>query len=65
MKEVSIDVESGEKSTRDFTEQEIQQVKQTTDIEKTVNDEAIVKSAQKNALITKLGLTAEEAKLLF
>jgi len=65
MKEVSIDVESGEKSTRDFTEQEIQQVKQTTDIEKAVNDEAIAKSAQKNALITKLGLTAEEAKLLF
>jgi len=65
MKEVSIDVESGEKSTRDFTEQEIQQVKQTTDIEKAVNDEAIVKSAQKNALIAKLGLTAEEAKLLF
>lgn len=65
MKEVSIDVESGEKSTRDFTEQEIQQVKHTTDIEKAVNDEAIAKSTQKIALIAKLGLTVEEAKLLF
>lgn len=65
MKEISIDVQSGAKSTRDFTNDEIEQIKQTSEIEKGVNDNALAKLAAKNALFTKLGITAEEGKLLF
>lgn len=64
MKEISIDVQSGQKSTRDFTDEEIEQIKQTSEIEKAVNDNALAKLAAKNALFTKLGITAEEGKLL-
>lgn len=64
MKETCIDVESGEKSTRDFTAEEIEQIKETSEIEKAVNDNAIAKLAAKNALFIKLGITAEEGKLL-
>lgn len=65
MKEISIDVQSGAKSTRDFTNDEIEQIKQTSEIEKAVNDNVLAKLAAKNDLFTKLGITAEEGKLLF
>ncbi len=64
MKEISIDVQSGQKLTRDLTAEEIEQIKQTSEIERAVNDNALAKLAAKNALFTKLGITAEEGKLL-
>jgi hypothetical protein len=64
MKEVSIDVQTGEKSTRDFTAEEIEQIKEIKEIEKAVNDNTLAKLAAKNALFVKLGITQDEAKLL-
>jgi hypothetical protein len=64
MKETTIDVQTGEKSTRDLTPDEVDQIKQTSEIEKAVNAESIAKLAAKNALFVKLGITQDEAKLL-
>lgn len=64
MKEAIIDVQTGEKTTRDFTDVEIEQIGITSEIEQTVNADAIAKLAAKNALFAKLGITAEEGKLL-
>jgi hypothetical protein len=64
MKETIINVQTGEKSTRDFTAEEIEQIKETSKIEKAVNENAVAKLAAKNALFTRLGITAEEGKLL-
>jgi hypothetical protein len=64
MKETTIDVQTGEKSTRDLTPAEVDQIKQTSEIEKAVNAESIAKLAAKNALFVKLGITQDEAKLL-
>jgi hypothetical protein len=64
MKEAIIDVQTGQKTTRDFTDVEIEQIGITSEIEQTVNADAIAKLAAKNALFAKLGITAEEGKLL-
>lgn len=64
MKEAIIDVQTGEKTTRDFTDVEIEQIGITSEIEQTVNADAIAKLAAKNDLFAKLGITAEEGKLL-
>ena len=64
MKETIVDVQTGEKTTRDLTDLEIEQIEITKQIEQTVNAKAIANAAAKNALFTKLGITAEEGKLL-
>ena len=64
MKEAIVDVQTGEKSTRDLTDLEIEQIQVTKEIEQTVNAEAVAKLAAKTALLAKLGITAEEGKLL-
>jgi hypothetical protein len=64
MKEAIVDVQTGEKSTRDLTDVEIEQIRQTSEIEKTVNDNAAAKLQSKAALFEKLGITTEEARLL-
>lgn len=64
MKETIVDVQTGEKTTRDLTAVEIEQIEMTNEIEENVNAEAIAKLAAKTALFAKLGITAEEGKLL-
>jgi hypothetical protein len=64
MKEAIVDVQTGEKSTRDLTDFEIEQIQVTKEIEQTVNAEAVAKLTAKIALFAKLGITAEEGKLL-
>ena len=64
MKETIVDVQTGEKTTRDLTDLEIEQIEITKQIEQTVNENAIAKVVAKTALFAKLGLSAEEGKLL-
>lgn len=67
MKEISIDVQSNAKSTRDLTAEEIEQIVITSEIEKSVNDNALAKSTAKadaQAKLAALGLTADDLKAL-
>jgi predicted NUDIX family NTP pyrophosphohydrolase len=64
MKEVSIDVQTGEETSRDLNAQEVAQIGVWSKIEEIVQDEENKRLAAKNSLIEKLGLTADEAKLL-
>ena len=67
MKETIIDVKTEEKTTRDFTAIEIEQIVITSEIEKSVNDNALAKSAAKadaQAKLAALGLTADDLKAL-
>ncbi len=64
MKETTVDVQTGEESTRDFTAEEVKQIADTSAIENAVNADAIAKLEAKSALFSKLGITKEEAKLL-
>lgn len=64
MKEISIDVSTGEKSERELTEDEMLKIEQTAAIEKKVDEAAISKLNARLALFDKLGLTADEGKLL-
>lgn len=64
MKEVSIDVQTGEETSRDFNAEEVAQIGVWSKIEEKVQDEQNKKSVLKNSLIEKLGLTADEATLL-
>jgi len=64
MKETTIDVQTGEESTRDFTVEEVRQIADSSAIENAVDAAAIAKLEAKAALFSKLGITKEEAKLL-
>jgi hypothetical protein len=64
MKETTVNVQTGEESTRDFTAEEVKQTTDCSVIENAVNAAAIAKLEAKAALFNKLGITEEEAKLL-
>ena len=67
MKEISIDVQSNAKSTRDLTAEEIEQIVITSEIEKLINDNAVSQLAAKadaQAKLAALGLTADDLKAL-
>jgi hypothetical protein len=64
MKEVSIDVQTGAETSRDLNAEEVAQIGVWSKIEEKVQDEQNKKSVLKNSLIEKLGITADEAKLL-
>jgi 5-deoxy-D-glucuronate isomerase len=59
-----IDVTSGEVITREATAEEIAQIKIDADVELTRRNELEAKIAQRQALLDRLGITADEAKLL-
>ena len=64
MKEVSIDVKTGEETSRDFNAEEVAQIGVWSKIEEKVQSEQNKKSVLKKSLIEKLGLTSDEAALL-
>jgi hypothetical protein len=64
MKEVSIDVQTMAETSRDLSAEEVAQIGVWSKIEEKVQDEEKKRLAAKNSLIEKLGLTADEAKLL-
>jgi hypothetical protein len=64
MKEISIDVQTGTETSRDLNAEEVAQIGVWSKIEEKVQDEQNKKSVLKNSLIEKLGITADEAKLL-
>jgi hypothetical protein len=64
MKEISIDVQTGAETSRDLNAEEVAQIGVWSKIEEKVQDEENKRVAAKNSLIEKLGLTADEAKLL-
>jgi hypothetical protein len=59
-----IDVTSGEVITREATAEEIAQMKIDADTELARRNQLDAKIAQRQALLTRLGITEEEAKLL-
>ena len=59
-----VNCETGEEIVRDATAEEIAQIKIDADDSKAAKAEADAKETAKAALLTKLGITAEEAKLL-
>jgi hypothetical protein len=59
-----VNVETGEEIVRDATAEEIAQMKIDTDNAVSEKAEAEAKSANKQAILDRLGLTADEAKLL-
>ena len=56
--------ETGEEIVRDATAAEIAQIKKDADEFARIKAEAEAKTAEKQALLDKLGITADEAKLL-
>jgi hypothetical protein len=64
MKEISIDVQTMAETSRDLSAEEVAQIGVWSKIEEKVQDEEKKRLAAKNSLIEKLGLTADEAKLL-
>jgi hypothetical protein len=56
--------ETGEEIVRDATAAEIAQIKKDADEFARIKAEAEAKAAEKQALLDKLGITADEAKLL-
>ena len=63
-KEKIVNVETGEVTWRDFTAEEIAKVEAAQAEAVKRQAEAEAKAAQKAALLDKLGITEEEAKLL-
>jgi hypothetical protein len=59
-----VNVETGEEIVRDATPEEIAQMKIIADTAIAEKAEAEAKSATKQAILDRLGLTADEAKLL-
>ncbi len=59
-----VDVETGEEVVRDATAGEIAQIKVDADNAAKAKAEAEAKAAEKQAILDRLGLTADEAKLL-
>jgi hypothetical protein len=63
-KEVIFDIQTGETSERPFTEEEIAQREANGVRDNAYAEAQAIKSAQRTALLERLGITAEEAKLL-
>ena len=59
-----VNAETGEEIVRDATTQEIAQMKLDADATEALKAKAEAKTANKSALLDRLGLTAEEAKIL-
>jgi poly(A) polymerase Pap1 len=57
-------VETGEITTREMTEEEIAQMQEVANEQNRRKAEAQAKEAARQAVLTKLGLTAEEAQAL-
>lgn len=64
MKEVIIDTQTQEVTERDLTKTEIDLLEANKIVEAYVNDKIEAEKAAKDALLAKLGITADEAKLL-
>jgi hypothetical protein len=64
-KEKIIDVITGQETWRDYTPAEITEIEAAQAEAEAKQAEAEIKAAQKAALLDRLGITAEEAKLLF
>ena len=62
--ETIYDVTTGETTTRPYTDEEVKQMKVNEAAAAKRAEEAAAKDAQKAALLAKLGITADEAKLL-
>ena len=63
-KEVIFNIETGETTERPFTKEEIAQVEANAAIDAAEAEVEAQKAADKAALLAKLGITADEAKLL-
>ena len=63
-KEVTFNIETGETTERPFTKEEIAQMEANAAKEKAEAEVEAQKSADKAALLAKLGITADEAKML-
>ena len=59
-----VDVSTGEQYEEDLTPEEIAELEAGFAIAKTQADEAEAKATQKSALLNRLGITEDEAKLL-
>jgi hypothetical protein len=59
-----VNCETGEEIVRDANAEEIAQMKLDTDNAATAKAEAEAKEAERQAILDRLGLTADEAKLL-
>jgi hypothetical protein len=59
-----INCETGEETTREFTQEEIVQQELDSAIALSLKEAEAAKAAEKEALLERLGITAEEAKLL-
>ena len=59
-----VNCETGEEIIRDATADEIAQIKLDADNEAAKKAEAEAKEAQRQAILDRLGLTADEAKLI-
>jgi hypothetical protein len=64
MKIVEVNCETGEETLRDATKAEKDEAKARQEMVAAREDEEAAKATAKAALLTKLGLTAEEAQLL-
>jgi hypothetical protein len=64
MKIVEVNCETGEETLRDATKAEKDEAKARQEMVAAREDEETAKATAKAALLTKLGLTAEEAQLL-
>jgi hypothetical protein len=59
-----VNCETGDEIVRDATAEEIAQMKVDADNAKAAKVEAEAKAAEKQAILDRLGLTADEAKLI-
>lgn len=59
-----VNCETGEEIVRDATAEEIAQMQLDIDNEKAVKAQAQAKAAERQAILDRLGLTADEAKLI-
>lgn len=64
MQEVIIDTQTNEVSTRDLGADEIALIEANKLVEKANEDKIIAHKASKSALLEKLGITEDEARLL-
>jgi len=64
MSKLIVNVETGEETVREFTAEELTQKAIDETIQVTRQAEAEAKAAQRQALLTRLGITEEEARIL-
>ena len=64
MSKLIVNVETGEETLRELNKAEIDQQKIDEAATEAAQTEAAVKAAQRQALLTRLGITEEEARIL-